>query len=305
MHVMTRRLCLGTALLSLALGCASATPSKAAAPTTTASEVREGTVPSADGVPIHYESIGSGDTAVVLVHCWSCSMKTWDGQVKALASRYRVVRLDLAGHGSSGKQRTDWTMAAFGQDVRAVVTALGLQHVVLVGHSMGGPVILEAASLMPDRVVALVPVDTLHDVERDLPPDKKQQLFDRMHQDFAGTTRELVQKLEPPTADKALVARIADQMAAADQAVAVPAFENLFRYDERTALARIKVPIVAIDADLVPTSLEHARKYAPQFDAVIMKGVGHWLTLERPDEFNAKLLEVLGRVFLPQPSGAS
>ena len=54
---------------------------------------------------------------------------------------------------------------AFGEDVAAVIRKLDLRRVILVGHSMGGPAILEAAALVPDRVIGLVPVDTFHDVE--------------------------------------------------------------------------------------------------------------------------------------------
>src|SRR5215467_1916483 len=149
-----RRASLSLALCMAMGGCATSAPPSAtttsatSAPAPACGSTAGCTVPSFDGVPIHYRSLGAGPTAVVLVHCWGCSMKTWDGQVAALAARYQVVLLDLAGHGESGKGRKDYTIQAFGQDVRAVCDALGLKKVILVGHSMGGPVILEAASLM-------------------------------------------------------------------------------------------------------------------------------------------------------------
>lgn len=276
-----------------ASACGSSPPPAAAAPPPSATGAREGTVPSADGVSIHYASVGAGDSAVVLVHCWSCNAHYWDGQVKALTPKWRVVTLDLAGHGASGKSRATWTMTSFGEDVRAVVTALGLKRVVLVGHSMAGPVILEATRLMPDRVVGLVPVDTLHDVEREMPDDKKEALFARMRQDFPGTTGELVRKLLPSGTNPALVDRLLTDETGADPAVAVPVFQALFQYKEAPALDAIKVPIRAIDTDLVPMNLEANRRHAPQFEVVLMKGVGHWPMLERPEEFNAKLVEVL------------
>ena len=286
-------------LISTALGCGGRGRAPVT-PTTTAAEVKDGTVASFDGVSIHYESTaGSPTSAVVLVHCWSCDMHDWDAQMSALSPRWRVVRLDLAGHGKSGKTRKDWTIQAYGQDVRAVVSALGLDHVVLVGHSMGGPVILEAAALMPDKVVGLVPIDTLHDAERVMPEEQKKALFAHFRQDFQGTTRELIPHMFPPTSDKALVERIAAEEAAADSAVAIPSLESLYNYDEKAGLSRIKAPIIAINADLFPTSLEHDRKYAPQFDAVIVKGVGHWLMREKPDVFNARLVEVLQKLAPP------
>ncbi len=131
---------------------------------------REGTVRSADGTPIHYLVDGSGEPALVLIHGWACDASYWDNQVPAFAATHRVVRVDLAGHGASGAQRARYTVQAFGEDVRAVVEQEKLGRVILVGHSMGGDVMLEAARLLPGKVLGLVAVDTLHDVTERLDP---------------------------------------------------------------------------------------------------------------------------------------
>src|SRR5207253_5827184 len=114
-----------------------------------------GTATSPDGIPIRYHAAGKGDPALMFVHCGGCERGFWDGQVAYFAAKHRVVALDLAGHGQSGSGRKDWTMQAFGQDVVSVVEALGLKRVVLIGHSLGGPVVLEAARSMPGRVAGL------------------------------------------------------------------------------------------------------------------------------------------------------
>ena len=127
-----------------------------------------GTATSPDGIPIRYHAAGRGDPALVFVHCGGCEQGFWDGQMAHFAAKHRVVALDLAGHGQSGVGRKDWTMPAFGQDVVSVVEALGLKRVVLIGHSLGGPVVLEAARRMPGRVAGLVLVDTMVDFEQRL-----------------------------------------------------------------------------------------------------------------------------------------
>src|SRR5438093_6815789 len=81
----------------------------------------DGTVPSADGVVIHYHVEGTGSPAVVLIHGWACDGSIWDGQVKELSARYTVVTIDLTGHGRSGRERATWSVAAFADDVRAVI----------------------------------------------------------------------------------------------------------------------------------------------------------------------------------------
>jgi pimeloyl-ACP methyl ester carboxylesterase len=120
-------------------------------------------VESVDGVPISYQTGGDGAATVVFVHGWSCDRGYWREQFDRFAEYYRVVAIDLAGHGDSGPGRTDWTIENFGRDVVAVMDALDLQDVVLVGHSMGGPVVLEAALMAPDRVVRVIGIDTLQD----------------------------------------------------------------------------------------------------------------------------------------------
>jgi pimeloyl-ACP methyl ester carboxylesterase len=251
--------------------------------------IAEGFAESPDKNPIHYLSYGDGDTAIVFSHCWGCNLHEWDGAMRRLRRDHRVVALDLAGHGLSGKKRTKWTTQAFAQDIRAVVDKLGLSHVLLVGHSMSGPVILEAAALMPGKVVGLIPVDTLLDADQRFPADKRKAFFDGFHKDFRGTTTKLVRQLFPETADPALVDWVVADELRADPASAVAMLEESWDYDEAAGLAKVRVPIVAVNADHFPTSIEHDRKYAPQFDAIIVPGVGHWLMFEAPDRFEDAL----------------
>ena len=119
-------------------------------------------VSSADGSAITYGVKGQGDTTLVFIHCWTCNHEFWRSQVETFSQDYQVVWLDLAGHGLSRSNRDSYTMQAFGQDVAAVVHKVGAERVVLVGHSMGGPVALEAAELLGDKVTGIVGVDTVY-----------------------------------------------------------------------------------------------------------------------------------------------
>ena len=122
-------------------------------------------IPSKDGTPISYEIHGAGEPTLVFVHGWSCDARYWRAQLPHFANNHRVVMLDLAGHGHSGMTRSQYTMRAFGEDVKAVIEATGSRRVILIGHSMGGSVIAEAARLMPSRVKGLIGVDTLVNIE--------------------------------------------------------------------------------------------------------------------------------------------
>ncbi|MEL7030100.1 MAG: alpha/beta hydrolase, partial [Pseudomonadota bacterium] len=116
-------------------------------------------IESAEGVAISYAASGEGETTLVFIHGWSCDRSYWRNQVDLFDDAYRVIAVDLAGHGASGSDRETWSMEAFGADVAAAARADDAQRVVLVGHSMGGPVMLETARLLGDRVVAMIGVD--------------------------------------------------------------------------------------------------------------------------------------------------
>jgi pimeloyl-ACP methyl ester carboxylesterase len=250
-------------------------------------------VPSLDGIPIHFESHGTGSPALVFVHGWSCDRSYWRGQVGPLSDRYRVVTIDLAGHGESGSGRGSWTMPAFGSDVAAVVEHLGLDDVVLVGQSMGGDVILEAALLLEGRVRGLVWVDTYRSLGDVDTPEEREAFVEPFRRDFPSRTRAFVRGLFGPGGDPALIEWVANDMAAAPPDVAIDAVRHAIANEGPAvaALARLSVPVVAINPDYRPTDTESLARHGIR--TVILADVGHFLMLDDPDQFNRALEEVV------------
>jgi pimeloyl-ACP methyl ester carboxylesterase len=257
-------------------------------------ERRDGEVPAADGVPIHYVVRGKGETALVFIHCWSCDSNLWENQVSEFAKTYRVVTIDLPGHGKSGQGRKVWSVESFGNDVKTVVTKLDLKRVVLIGSSMGGPIALEAARRMSDRVVAIVPVDTLQNVEERLPAEQVEGVVKQLQADYTGAITTLLnQFFFSPSTPAAVKSRLIAEATARPHDLAIAILKAIFVHDPVPALREVKVPIRAINSDRVPTNLEVNRKYAPQFEVVIIKGTGHYPMLEDPARFNQMLTEIL------------
>jgi len=251
-------------------------------------------VNASDGVPIHYSVQGKGEPALVFIHCWACNRHFWDNQVAEFSKTYRVVTIDLPGHGESGQGRKSYSVESYGDDVKTVVTKLNLKRVVLVGSSMGGPIALEATRRMPDRVVAIVPVDTLQNVEQKVPQEQLDAVFQQMQADFkAATTSLLNQFFFSPTTPPAVRERIINETIAQKPEVVLPILKAVFSYDAAPGLREVKVPIRAINADRVPTDVTANRKYAPQFEVAIIKGTGHYPMLEDPARFNQMLAEIL------------
>ena len=251
-------------------------------------------VPAKDGVPIHYSVQGKGEPALVFVHCWSCDRHLWDNQGPVFAKNHQVVTIDLPGHGESGQERKNWSVESFADDVNTVVTKLNLKRVVLIGSSMGGPIALEATRRMPSRVVGVVPVDTLHNVENRVPPEQLEAVFKQLQADFKSSIPTLLnQYFFSPSTPEAVKKRIIAETTSRPPELAIAILRAIFSYDSAPALREVKVPIRAINADMNPTNIEVNRKYAPQFDAVIIKGTGHYPMLEDPARFNELLAEVL------------
>lgn len=228
----------------------------------------------------------------MFIHGWACDSTIWAGQVDEFGARHTVVTIDLAGHGRSDRDRAIWSVASFAEDVRAVIEKLDLTRVVLVGHSMSGYVILETTRLVPDRVAALVPVDTLQDVEWN-PGEGIDDWLESFDRDFVSSARRFVKDMFPEDADPVLVERMAARMSAMPPEIGVAVLRAIFTYDKAAGLARVKQPIRAINSDKFPTRLDVNRRYAPQFEAVFMPGTGHFPMLEKPAEFNRLLARAI------------
>lgn len=261
-----------------------------------------GVVAAADGVPIHYSVQGKGEPTLVFIHCGGCDRHVWDNQVSVFAKNQRVVTIDLPGHGESGQGRKNWSVESFADDVNTVITKLKLKRVILVGSSMGGPIVLEATRRMPERVVAIVPVDTLHNVEYKLPQEQLDAVFKQLRADYKGAmTGFLNQMLFSPSTPAAVKTRITSEVTSRPPELAIAILKGILAYDSIPALKEVKVPIHAINADMNPTNLEINRKYAPQFEVVIIKGSGHYPMLEDPTHFNQLLTDYLQQLKKASP----
>jgi pimeloyl-ACP methyl ester carboxylesterase len=259
--------------------------------------MESGTVRSKDGVAVHYVAQGRGEPALVFVHGFGIDGSYWRHAMEALAPSRRVVALDLPGHGKSGADRKDWTMAAFGEDVRAVADHLKLGKVVLLGHSMSGNVVLEAARLLGDRVAGVVPVDTLLDPDQTVSEPEIAGAIAGFKADYPGTARAFGEKyMFVAATPQAVKDRVVKDWTARNPVAAAATLENTWRYDPRPAITAVRAPIVAVNADQYPTNLVAWRKYAPRFEAVIVRGTGHYPMLEKPAEFVAALKEAVAKV---------
>jgi pimeloyl-ACP methyl ester carboxylesterase len=266
-----------------------------------ADKAAEKTFRLADSVEMAYVDRGKGDPALVFIHCGNCRKEIWQETLDAFSGDHRVVAMDLPGHGRSGALRERWTLPLLGADVAALVDHLKLDKVVLVGNSLGGPVAVEAARrLGPARVLGIVAVDTLQNVEAKWPEDALQRVLNAYRMDFKkGCAALMLGPLLPKDAPAAIRQRIDDLTCGNNPRAAIALLESMGSYDQAGALRNLGVPIWAINATLFPTEVETNRKYAPSFQVILVEGVGHYPQVERPAEFQEDLRRVLRSLSSP------
>lgn len=257
-------------------------------------------IPSKDGTPISYEIYGAGESTLVFVHGWSCDARYWRAQLPHFAENHRVVMLDLAGHGHSGTTRSPYTMRAFGEDVKAVIEATGSRRVILIGHSMGGSVIAEAARLMPNRVKGLIGVDTLENIEYPITREELKKMIAPLEKDFRAGSRQFVEEMISPQTDPQLREWILSDMSAAPPAVALSAMNNMMSQyitgEAAKIFDEIRIPVITVNGDMWPVNYEANRRHMLSFDAIVLKGADHFLMLNRPEQFNRALEKAISKI---------
>jgi pimeloyl-ACP methyl ester carboxylesterase len=277
----------------------SAAPAAAAKPAEGTPQIAN----SADGVQIEYRIYGSGEPAVVLIHGWSCDANYWNAQIAPLKAHYTVIAVDLAGHGASGKNRSDWSMANYGEDVAAVVRQLPNHQVVMVGHSMGGTVALEATRRIGDRVIGIIAVDALKSIgQPPMPPKQIETRVGAFRANFVGETRKFVtESLFPKNANQPFIDKVAYDMSLEPPEVGVASMQALLSTDLAPVVADIHVPVLAINSDLEPTDEARIRKSLPDFKAEVIPHTSHFLMMDDVQRFNPVLLSDIGTLVRKAP----
>lgn len=254
-----------------------------------------------DGRAVHYVDTGGGGTPLVLVHGWACDASFWTGQVEPMSARCRVIVVDLPGHGRS-EAVLPCTQDAMAGAVLAVMDRAGVERAVLVGHSMGGSVILRLARTAPGRAAALVMLDgavffPAHE------PGGEQAWQERMRA-FVGTfegpdgevlAAEFIDSLHGPDTPGDLKPWIKEKMLSTPRRVRLSAMAGM----TDPAIWRggpVDVPTLAVYAaspHLAPDMESSLRTLFPELTYEVWNGPGHFYQLEDPARVNAAIFAFL------------
>jgi pimeloyl-ACP methyl ester carboxylesterase len=246
-----------------------------------------------DGMRLSYQSGGGGERApLVFVHGWTCNRTYFQPQFDHFAGRgHPVVAVDLRGHGDSDAPDGGYSIAGFGDDVAWMCGRLGLEGVVVVGHSMGALVAVEVARSHPELPQAIVMVDSAPIV---VAPELR-PLLEGVVGGLAGPDHEVTRRtfveqfLFLPTDDQDRKARITADMLTAPRHVALACMEAIGAFDGEAALAACKVPALHIAAANPINDAAALKALNPLVETAQTVGAGHFNQLEVPDQVNAML----------------
>lgn len=244
---------------------------------------------SVDGMALHSTVQGEGKT-IIFIHGWTCDDSSWDGQVPTFMDDYRVVTLDLPGHGKSGSPALaeDFSVDLFAAAVEAVRAELGADKVVLVGHSMGAGVIRKYALNYPDHVAGLVAIDRPLDVRPWTNPDRRRGRI---------ITRELraaaIESMFVEGTSKELRDHIRTMMMGASAVTAQGAVDAMAAPENQSDQI-ITAPALMVWAEKVMDDFGFdAHEMVTDMEEVRMAGTGHFLMMEQPEAFNTILRNFL------------
>ena len=237
---------------------------------------------------VHYESYGSGSEAIVFIHGWTCDLTFWRGQAPVY-QKYRSLLIDLPGHGQSDKSAVNYTMERFARGVEAVLRDAHVEHAILVGHSMGGPVALEFLRLFPQKAKAVVFVDGYLRFEPAGPDRSAQKIRAANYKPWMSG---LIDGMFSPNTTPEMRAEIKSKMLAAPHQMLVSAWEGMRNVAPIAPQEKYSIPALAILTG-GPTRAAYEKRLRKVFPGLrgyeTWEGSGHFLMMESPERFNASL----------------
>ena len=248
----------------------------------------KGNTISDDGVMINYYIKGSEKKALVFVHGYSCSSEYWWPQLEYFSKEHTVIAVDIAGHGKSGLNRKEYSMDSFGNDVSTVVEHLDLEEVVLIGHSMGGPIIVKAAKNLGLKTRLIIGVDTFHDLTTEGIGGFARMAVNTMFKLFYDSmTEESIDDFFIDETDKNLQRWVRSDALKSPKSISQGTLDALLTMNYPESLSELSVPIIALNArSFRETKMETNMDIYEDLQIEFMEDVGHFIMLEKPDEFN-------------------
>ncbi|SDU00070.1 alpha/beta fold hydrolase [Halopseudomonas salegens] len=253
-----------------------------------------------NGHRLHYTDQGQGP-AVLLIHGLGSSSLDWEYQLPALTPNYRVLTLDMLGHGQSDKPRSGYSIKAFADDTLAFIQHLGLEQPHIVGISMGGMIAFQVSVDHPDIPASLTIVNSGPEVVPRSFADYRmagKRLFFAHVLPLKTVSRGLARLLFPEPQQEELRQKFERRWQANDRNAYLASLRAIVGWGVRERLGDIRCPVLVICADQDYTPVEQKRAYVKELanaQLEVIRNSRHATPVDQPDEFNQLLLDFLDR----------
>jgi pimeloyl-ACP methyl ester carboxylesterase len=250
---------------------------------------------------IHHVATGQGLPPIVFVHGFACAHTDWDTQVAHLSPRHQTIAVDLRGHGASPGTAAECSIERYGADVAEVMRALALPPAVLVGHSMGCRVVIEAALQAPAQTAGVILVDGSQFASAMAAVFKERFA---MPNGYATMTLAMFKDMFTALSDRAVAASVLERAARLPRPIGEKMMTDLQRYDVGRligSLAGLRVPVMALQATYsnekrerhtmskgqTTAYLDMLRANVPSVRIEIIADTGHFPQLDESAQTNA------------------
>ena len=235
---------------------------------------------------------GFGGIPVLFVHSLAGNCRHWSYQLEHLRRDRRAIAIDLRGHGHSDLPSDgDYSIEAMANDIESVAMALELKRFFLVGHSMGASASIEYAGRHPEMVAGLLLADPSGDA-RKLPTGQVQPFLAALQSDSYARTVEEYWKAMLAASNPAIRERVLADLHNTRKEVLIEVFRSTLIFDPLTPLQRYPGKKLSVITSLNDTPIS-LHSLLPDLPHISMSGTGHWLQLDRPEEFNRIMDEFL------------
>jgi pimeloyl-ACP methyl ester carboxylesterase len=252
-----------------------------------------------DSFQVHYKVHGDGDHSLIFVHGWGCDIKVWSEQFNYFKNKYRLVFIDLPGYGKSDKPHIEYTIDLFAKSVKKVTDDLNINKPVLIGHSLGFPVCKEAAKLYNniepilcniDGVYFHFPGDSIEKVNYTNELTGFAAMFsgDGYKDNVDWFVNGFITERTPDNVKNYILST----MTQTPEYVGYTSMISLIdeKYWKENVYEIPTLTLYAESEELPEDNEEYLKFLFPNTTYYEMNGVGHFLMMEKPEEFN-KILE--------------
>ncbi|WP_336516725.1 alpha/beta hydrolase [Pollutibacter soli] len=260
-------------------------------------------VTAGDGTKLSYIISGDKDTTLLFLHGWAINKTYWDSQLAFFSPQYNVVAIDQAGFGNSDTSRTSYSIENYAADVDSVISQLQLKHVVLIGHSMSGDVILEAAIRYPEKIIGLIGIDNFNQPGKEFSAEEKKEIEDfmqKMNADYQNTVIPYAeQSLFHKSTDSSVRKRVKEDILNCNRRASVEAMKAIIDYSpkETEKLGQLKLRLNLLNSDANKTDTASlARATGASFQVFPIHATGHYPMIEKPGDFNRILRQILDSI---------